>query len=670
MESGNGQTSMNNVVSISSQGSIAVISIDSPPVNALSQTVRSGLIDSLSQAIADDKIQAIVLICAGRTFIAGADISEFGKPPLAPFLPDVLQALDASPKPIIAALHGTALGGGLEAALACRFRIAVMSARVGLPEVHLGLIPGAGGTQRLPRIAGLENALDMITSGRHVAANEALAMGVIDELAADDRLLDAAIEFARKNLAENNSRPRISEIRLDDSTENRTILEDWRARVGNKARGQESPIAALEAIGNSIQMSFADGIKKEREIFLTCLTSPQSKALRHIFFAERAAAKQPLTIANDSTSVHTAAIIGGGTMGRGIAMCFANRSMPVKIIETDQENLANALKAIEETYAKMTASGRISEQQQQHCLAQISGSCDYASLSDVDLVIEAAFEDLEVKHGIFRSLNTHCRPDAILATNTSYLDIESIASVVDDPSRVVGMHFFSPAHIMKLLEVVRTPQTSATTIASMMKLAKTLGKRSVLVGNGFGFAANRMYSAYGREGQQMLLEGVTPTQLDRAMKSWGMAMGPTAVLDMSGIDIGYKARQQNPNPPTDPCYFRPADLLAEHGYFGRKAGRGFYLYDADTGLASEDPEALELIRNEAQLLGVKPRNVSENDIQQRMIKAIASEGQSILKEGLATQAGDLDVIWINGYGFPRWRGGPMHFAAEQGWIQE
>jgi 3-hydroxyacyl-CoA dehydrogenase len=395
------------------------------------------------------------------------------------------------------------------------------------------------------------------------------------------------------------------------------------------------------------------------------MTSPQSKALRHIFFAERAAAKLPESVPDHPTEVRAVAVIGGGTMGRGIAMCFANKNIPVKILETDQEKLDEALEAIEKTYAKMTAGGRINEDQQQQRMARISGSCEHASLAKVDLVIEAAFENLGVKHDIFSSLDSHCPKHAILATNTSYLDIEAIASAVRDPSRVVGMHFFSPAHIMKLLEVVRTSQTSAGVISTMMKLGKQLGKRTVLVGNGFGFAANRMYSAYGREGQQMLLEGVTPRQLDQAMKNWGMAMGPCAVLDMSGIDIGYNARQQNPKPPADPGYFRPANLLAERGYLGRKTGRGFYRYDPESGQASDDLEVLELIRAEALKLGVKQRDLSENEIQQRMIQAIATEGEAILAEGLATRSSDLDVIWVNGYGFPRWRGGPMHYATEQ-----
>jgi len=659
---------MNPVVSIASQSHTAVITIDSPPVNALSQAVRSGLVECVKTAETDPNIQVIVLICAGRTFIAGADISEFGKPPLEPYLPDVLQTLDSCSKPIIAALHGTALGGGLETALACRYRIAAPGARVGLPEVNLGLIPGAGGTQRLPRIAGLESALDMITSGRQVGAKEALKMGMIDKISDQEDLLKAAVAFATQVLAKGDIRPSISATQLEDSNENQEILARWETSVSKRARGQTSPLVALESVKNAVQLPFAEGLKKERELFLTCMGSAQSKALRHIFFAERAAAKLPDAVPDTPAEIHSAAIIGGGTMGRGIAMCFANINIPVKIIETDQDKLDQALAAVEKTYAKMMSQGRINKDQQLERLALISGSCDHASLAQVDLVIEAAFENLEVKHSIFRSLDQHCKPQAILATNTSYLDIEAIASAVHDPARVLGMHFFSPAHIMKLLEVVRTSQTSTAAISTMMKLGKNLGKRTVLVGNGFGFAANRMYSAYGREGQQMLLEGVTPVQLDRAMKNWGMAMGPTAVLDMSGIDIGYNARKQNPHPPADPCYFRPANMLAEKGYLGRKTGRGFYRYDPETGKATEDSEVIELIRAEAQRLGVEQRELSENDIQQRMIRAIAIEGQAILAESIATKSSDLDVIWVNGYGFPRWSGGPMHYAVEQGWL--
>jgi len=659
---------MDQTVTIKDHGNLAVISINNPPVNALSHSVRSGLLRCINEAVSDQNTQAIILICMGRTFIAGADISEFGKPPLEPFLPDLLEALDNCPKLTIAAIHGTALGGGLETALACRYRVALKNSRVGLPEVNLGLIPGAGGTQRLPRIAGLENALDMITSGRHVSAEEAFEMGLIDRLSGDADLSGNAMDFARQVLLKDDKRSRVSEIEIEDSAANRDSLERWKARLSKSARGQQSPLAALESVANVLTLPFAEGLKKEREIFLSCMASPQSKALRYIFFAERAAAKLPESVSDTPVEVQQAAVIGGGTMGRGIAMCFANKNIPVKILETDQHKLKQALEAIETTYTKMTASGQINSDQQHQRLALISGSCDHASLAQTDLVIEAAFENLEVKQSIFRSLDKHCRPSAILATNTSYLDIDAIASVVNDPTRVVGMHFFHPAHIMKLLEVVRTAKTSATAISTMMKLGKQLGKRTVLAGNGIGFAANRMYSAYGREGQKMLLEGVTPIHLDQAMKNWGMAMGPLAVLDMSGIDIGYQARKQNPNPPADPCYFRPADLLAEHGYLGRKTGRGFYRYDPKTGQASEDQAVLNLIHAESCRLGVEQRNSSESEIQNRMIRAITLEGQAILANGIASQAGDLDVIWVNGYGFPRWRGGPMHYASEQGWF--
>jgi 3-hydroxyacyl-CoA dehydrogenase len=656
---------MDHQVSLDKHAQTAVISIDNPPVNALSHGVRSGLIKRISKAASDPQVTAIVLICKGRTFIAGADIKEFGKAPVKPYLPDVLEALDNCPKPIIAALHGSALGGGLETALACRYRIADDSAVFGLPEVKLGLIPGAGGTQRLPRIAGLENAIDMITSGRHISAQEAIDMGLIDKLTAGKDLLETAKEFASQIVETGQLRMRVSDIDIQNSSENRRILESWKVKVSQKARGQTSPLVALKSIANTLLLPFNEGMSKERELFGTCIASVQSKALQHVFFAERAAAKLPASLHGEPTEVISTAVIGGGTMGRGIAMCLANANLPVMIVETDQDALNRALDGIDSAYTRMQSSGRINESQKKTRLSNISGSCDHSSLASVDLVIEAAFEDMTVKQHIFSSLDKHCRPDAILATNTSYLDLESIASAVQDPSRVIGMHFFSPAHVMKLLEVVRTSQTSASTISTVIKLAKQLGKRCVLVGNGFGFAANRMYAAYQAEGQQMLLEGVTPKRLDQAMKNWGMAMGPLAVLDMSGIDIGYKARQQNPKPPIDPCYFRPADMLVEHGQLGRKTGRGFYRYDPETGDAQEDTETIRMIHMESKRLQVKPQNLSEKQIQQHMIQAISREGERILAEGIALKSSDLDVIWVNGYGFPRWRGGPMFFCKFQ-----
>lgn len=658
---------MNNCVSYSAEGTIAVISINNPPVNALSHAVREGVMDAIGQADSDKAIAAIVLICTGRTFIAGADITEFGKPPKAPSLVELVQVLSDCPKPVTAAIHGTALGGGLETALACRYRIALATARVGLPEVNLGLIPGAGGTQRLPRIAGLETALEMITSGRPVSAAQALHSGIVDEVVEGDKLLEAAMEFSKRLLASGKFRKPIAEMDLADSPENQQILESWTAKITRKARGQQSPLAAIDAIKAGVSGSFAEGQQKEREIFMTCMASPQSKALRHIFFAERAAAKLPPELQVEPAEVKSVGVIGGGNMGQGIAICFANSGYPVKVIETNQENFERALLSIGKTYAKMVSSGRITEDRLQQCMALVSGSCEHSSLADADLVVEAAFEDLQVKREIFKSLGEHCKSEAIFASNTSYLDVAAIASAVADPTRVLGMHFFSPAHIMKLLEVVRTSQTSAASISTLMAVGKKLGKTAVLVGNDFGFAANRMYAAYGNAAQRILLEGTKPSQLDRAMKAWGMAMGPTSVWDLSGLDIGYNGRAQNSNPPADPAYFRASDLLVENGLLGRKSNAGFYRYDTDSGDIAENEEALALIRVEAQRLGIEPRENSDTDIQKRMLKAAFEEGKTILADGIANKASDLDVIWVNGYGLPRWRGGPMHYAQEQGW---
>ena len=465
---------MNSPVSMTKHDQIATICIDNPPVNALSQTVRQGLIDCVNKADSDSSTRIIILICAGRTFIAGADIKEFGKKPLTPYLPDVLEAIDQCSKPVIAALHGTALGGGLETALACRYRIADRKAKVGLPEVKLGLIPGAGGTQRLPRIAGLENAIDMISSARQVCAKEAREMGLIDLIIDGDDLLASAKSFAIQILGAEDTRGRISEIEMQDSEHNRQILARWKSKITKKVRGQQSPLVALGSIENTLSMSFTDGMARERELFTSCLKSEQSKALRHIFFAEIAATKLPASFVGKPDSIHSAAVIGGGTMGRGIAMCFANRGIPVSIIETGQSHLELAMDAIKTAYCKMFDQGRIDEKQKNQRLSCISGSCDYEILQDTDLVIEAAFEEMSVKKTIFELLDRHCRPDAILASNTSYLNLESIASVVRDPSRVLGMHFFSPAHIMKLLEVVHTPQTSPDAISTLMKLGKQL----------------------------------------------------------------------------------------------------------------------------------------------------------------------------------------------------
>lgn len=654
-------------VTFTKQDKVGFIRIDNPPVNALSQAVRQGIMDCLQAALADEDVAIILLSCAGRTFIAGADISEFGKPPLEPHLPDVLQRLDASPKPVVAAIHGTALGGGFETALACRYRVALKGAKVGLPEVTLGLIPGAGGTQRLPRIAGVETALDMITTGKPRSVESLVDAGVIDEVVAGD-LDQAASSYARNLITTHGqlSSP-VSLRKIEKPADYETLFSSWRNKTSKKYRGQISPGKAIDAIENALLLPFAEGMAKEREIFLALRDSAQAKALRHAFFAEREAAKVPgISKEIETKAINTVAIIGAGTMGGGIAICFANAGIPVTLLEMNSDNLNRGLAAIRSRFEQDVNKGRISAAQLQERMAKIQGSCDDADLGDADLVIEAAFENLEVKREIFSKLDKHCKPDAILATNTSYLNINKIAAATNRPQQVLGMHFFSPANIMKLLEVVRAEKTSDATLASALKLGKSIGKIAVAVGVCYGFVGNRMYACYGREGQMLLLEGATPQQIDNAMESWGMAMGPLSVMDLSGLDIGYKARRENPDRPDDPNFFRPADLLVEMERLGRKSGAGFYRYDPESGAKNVDDEVIEIIRDEAKQLGVEQRKVSDEEIQQRLIYALINEGAKILEAGIALRASDIDVIWLNGYGFPRYRGGPMHYALEIG----
>ena len=657
---------MTTPVSLTRQGKVGLIAINNPPVNALSQAVRQGIIECVLQAQQDDEIKAIVLYCEGRTFVAGADISEFGKAPMEPHLPDVLHQVESCTKPLVAALHGTALGGGLELALCSHYRIALAGSKVGLPEVNLGLIPGSGGTQRLPRIAGVEKALEMITSGRPVAVESVVEQKLIDQVVEKD-LVTAAVDFAETLIADQAEPRRVSEIQLSKSEGHDQLFADWRAKLKKKAAGQQAPQYAIDAIENAILLPFDEGLQKEREMFLACRSSEQSRAMRHVFFAEREVVRVP-GLARDikGHDIASVAIIGAGTMGGGIAMCFANAGIPVTLVEMSQENLDRGLAMIKDRYQQNVSKGRMSEQQLQDCVALIGGTCDYADLSEVDLVVEAAFESMEVKREIFSRLDQACKPEAILASNTSYLDINQIAASTGRPDKVLGMHFFSPANIMKLLEVVRTREISDESLATVMKLGKRIGKISVAVGVCYGFVGNRMYACYGREAQALLLEGATPEQIDKAMQSWGMAMGPLSVVDMSGLDIGYKARRENPNRSDDPLFFRPADMLVEANRLGQKTGAGFYRYDSETRRRETDEEVVRMIRDEADRLGVTQRTISDEEIQQRLIFAMINEGARILEEGIAGRSGDIDVIWINGYGFPRYRGGPMQYADETG----
>ena len=639
---------------------IGVITVDNPPVNALSHAVREGLHDAILAA-QKDASRAVLIVCAGRTFIAGADITEFGKPPREPHLPDLCNTIEASSKIVVAALHGTALGGGLEVALSCHYRCALPDAKVGLPEVKLGLLPGAGGTQRLPRLIGAQAALDLMTSGNPIGAGQAASLGLIDHVV-DGELVDAAINWCRE-LAENGAARRAtSELPVESIPDG--AFDEYRSTLARRARGQVAPQRIVDCVEASLTGPFAEGLKIEREAFIDCMQSPQSAALRHMFFAERAAAKvHGLSRDTPLRDVNKVAVIGAGTMGSGIAMNFANAGMQVVLLEVDGEALARGLGIIDRNYQGGVKRGKLTEEKALECRGRITGTTDYESLSDADLVIEAVFENLELKQQIFAKLDAVCRQGAILATNTSYQDVNRIAAATQRPQDVIGLHFFSPAHIMKLLEVVRAEKTADDVLATCMALAKKIRKTPVVSGVCYGFIGNRMLGHYAREAQLCIIEGATPEQVDTAMQEWGMAMGPLAVFDLAGLDVGYKARQGLPESERgDPRAFRVADALVEMNRLGQKTGAGFYRYDAETRERSSDPDVQALIEREAAALGVEQREIDTDEIVDRLIFALVNEGLNILDEGIAQRPGDIDVVYVYGYGFPAWRGGPMHYA--------
>ena len=646
-------------VSIERRDGVAVISINNPPVNALSQSVRGGLTQSIGEVAADDDVKAIVIFCIGRTFIAGADIREFGRPPEPPYLPDVVALIEASDKPVVAAMHGTALGGGLEVALGCHYRIAAGSASLGFPEVNLGLLPGASGTQRLPRLIGAERALDMMLSGKPVNAETALDYGLIDQIIEDDNLQDAAIEFATSQVA--NGPRRIREMTVPDVDPD--LFEKTRAGIARKTRGLISPEKIIRCVELSTQVGFDEGLKAERDLFVECKDSPQSDGLRHAFFAERAVSKVP-GIGKDTavTAISAVAILGAGTMGAGIAYNCLTAGYAVHLLDNNEEGLERGATTIRKLFEGGVARGKISEEKMAQGIERLSITTDYGDIGDADLVIEAVFENMTVKKEVFEKLDSVCKAGAILATNTSTLDVDEIAGATKRPQDVIGLHFFSPAHIMRLLEIVRGAATSAEVIATSLALAKRLRKIGVVVGNCFGFVGNRMLYSYGRENQFLLLEGAAPEQIDQAMFDWGMAMGPNAVGDLAGLDVGYKVRQERTDLPDDPRFYRIADLLVEQGRFGQKTGKGMYLYGDGSRNPKPDPEVQTLINNESEKLGITRRDIEPQEIIERCIYGLISEGARILEDGIAARSSDIDVIWTNGYGFPRHRGGPMHFA--------
>ncbi len=653
---------MSDVATYELHGNVGVIRVNNPPVNALSHAVREAIFNSLETAQNDDS-QAVVLICEGRTFIAGADIKEFGKPIKEPGLSAVLAKIESLTKPVIAAIHGTALGGGFETALACQYRCAVSSGKIGLPEVKLGLLPGAGGTQRTPRLAGAEAALDFIYSGKPVSASKALSLGLIDHIVDGDDLLAGAIAYAEHLITEQAPLRKVRDITIDPATVPVDLFDNYRAKIAKKTRGLISPENIIKCIEAAVNMPFDEGLAYERELFIECMNSPQSAALRHAFFAERQTSKIPDVPKDTPTRpIKKAGIIGGGLMGGGIAMNFANVGIPVTLLEISEEALERGLGTVRKNYNRTAKKGRITEAQVEERMALIQGTTNYDDLANVDLVIEAVFENPDIKKEVFAKLDTVIKPGAILASNTSYQDIDAIAAVTNRPEDVIGLHFFSPANVMKLLEVVRGEKTSKDVIATAMRLTKTIDKIPVLARVCYGFIGNRMFNVYRRSANMLLLEGATPEQIDSVAYEWGMAMGPVAVSDLTGIDVGAMARQARGVSAFEQQAYRPSDLMYELGRYGQKTGSGFYNYDPDTRARSNDPEVVELIKAEAEKMGITQRTFTDQEIIERLLFALINEGARILEEGIALRPSDIDITYLYGYGFPAYRGGPMFHA--------
>ena len=642
------------------------VTVLNPPVNALSREERAGIVEAMAAAEAPD-VRAVIIQGANDTFIAGADIREFGKEPEPPHLPEAVDAIERCSRPVIAAIAGQALGGGLEIALGCHYRIAASAARLGLPEVTLGIVPGAGGTQRLPRLIDPVAAATMVSGGKPVTAAQALASGLVDRVAQDGRLIEDAVQFAAEVADADLAGRRLSTRRTADPAPLAEGFERLAATTRRQAHGAEAPIAAFDLVKLATTTSFAEGAAKERETFLRLRAGGQAKALRHIFFAERAAAKPPVDVRDAiARPVKRVGVIGAGTMGAGIAMSFADSGFPVTIVETSSEALARGSERIAQNYQASVKQGRISEAAAAERTALVQGSTDYEDLSRCDLIIEAAFEAIDVKRDIFQRLDAAARPGAILASNTSYLDLDEIAGFTSRPGDVVGMHYFSPANVMRLLEVVRGRDTAPDVLVTALAVAKRTGKVPVVAGVCNGFIGNRMLKAYVREAGLLLLEGTTPEQVDGALTRFGMAMGPFAVADLSGIDIGYKARKAMAPGSYEPMATIVHDRLAEAGYLGRKTGSGFYRYEDGGKSAGINPEVSQIIAAARREASVMQREIDDAEIVERCMFALANEGGFILDEGIAASSGDIDVVYVNGYGFPRHRGGPMFYAEQCG----
>lgn len=650
------------------RGDIALLSIDNPPVNPLSSGVRQGLFDGVNQALADDAVSGIVITGLHRAFIAGADIREFGAAASeGAGMHEVLKNMDKSVKPIIAAINGTAFGGGLEVALCCNYRIAAPTAPVGLPEVKLGLLPGAGGTQRLPRLTGAKAAAGIMLTGDPVAAPSALQMGIIDRIAEGD-LIEEAIDYAREIVVSANPLRRIRDmdekVRADRGDS--AILTALATQIEKNQRGRFAPAQILKCIETAVNTDdFDAGLDFERERFSECLADPQREALIHIFFAERAANKIPgLTKDLSLIEINKGSIVGAGTMGGGIAMCFANAGIPVRVHDNDADNLARGIKVIESNYARTVSRGRLSQAAMDERMALIIPTVNFDDLGDGDVVIEAVYENLDLKKEIFKRLDSIMKPGSLLSTNTSGLDVDAIAAVTSRPADVCGMHFFSPANVMRLLEVIRGEKSTPVTLASAMALGKRLGKVSVVAGNCPGFIGNRMIGGYGRQANLMILEGALPSRIDEVIYNFGLAMGPFAMADMVGLDLGWRARKMVGG--SNDIITRIPDGLCDLGRYGQKNGKGFYRYEPGDRTPLPDPEADEIIRKVAEELGRPQKSFSDDEILKRCIYPLVNIGAILLDEGHALRAGDIDTVYVNGYGFPAHVGGPMWYADTQG----
>ncbi|EJO31500.1 3-hydroxyacyl-CoA dehydrogenase NAD-binding domain-containing protein [Achromobacter marplatensis] len=648
---------------------ILVITLDHPPVNALSADVRHDLAAAIQAAQSDPHVRAILLVGAGKNFIAGADIREFGKPPKPPALPDVCNQIEASDKPVVAVLHGAALGGGLEVALAAHYRVALPGAKLGLPEVNLGLLPGAGGTQRTPRLIGARAALDLMLSGKHLSAEAALKAGLVDALGDGDDALAAGLAYTRRLLAEG-AGPRRSRDATDALADKAAALAEASAageQVAKTLRGLYSPAKIVDAVRAAIEQPFDEGLRTERALFLQCLDSPQRAGLVHAFFAERETAKIPELKAARPRRLEKIGVVGGGTMGAGIAVSVLDAGLPVVMVEQDDAALERGRARVAQVYDLLQKKGRITADERDARMARFSGATTYDALGDADLIIEAVFEDMDVKLAVFAQLDRVAKPGAVLATNTSYLDVNRIASATRGPADVLGLHFFSPANIMKLLEIVVGEHTSAETVATGFELARRLRKTPVRAGVCDGFIGNRILAVHRQAADMMMEDGASPYDIDAAVREFGYPMGPYQMADLAGGDIGWATRKRRAAT-RDPAlrYVQIPDRLCERGWFGQKTGRGFYLYPDGARVGTPDPEVLAIIDEERRRASVTPRPFTHEDIQRRYLAAMINEAANVLHQGIALRPSDVDVVFLSGYGFPRYRGGPLHYADSVG----